>query len=165
MKEKRKHTGFGTPEGYFDDFEERLFTKLSEGHIPKNGGFKTPDGYFDRLEKSILQHVERSKHKRKVIPLFTRRTIIYAASIAACAIVIFSLMDTTQSASQFEDIDITTIESYIEEGMLGYDLNDVTALLDEEDIIEFNPIEDHLSDESLENYLIKNIDDTTLLIE
>jgi len=163
MKKGKKHTGFGTPDDYFDQFEDRLFTKMSEGHIPKKTGFKTPEGYFDELDERLLQEIEQSKDNTKVIPLFTRRTLLYAASIAACAIVIFSLMNNSETITHIDDIDISSIETFIDEGMLGYDINDVTALLDEEDI--FNSIDDQLNNELLEEYILKNIDDTTLLTE
>jgi hypothetical protein len=165
MKEKKKHTGFRTPDGYFEEFEYRLFSKLSEGNIPKETGFKTPEGYFNQLDDRIIQHVESFERKAKVIPLFTRKTLLYAASIAACAILVFSLMDGSQSITQIEDIEISSIEIFIDEGLLGYEINDVTALMEKEDFTEFNPIDDQLSEESLEEYLIKSIDDTTLLIE
>jgi hypothetical protein len=163
MKKGKKHTGFGTPDDYFDQFEDRLFTKMSEGHIPKETGFKTPEGYFDELDVRLLKEIEQSKDSTKIIPLFTRRTLLYAASIAACAIIIFSLMNNSETITHIDDIEISSIETFIDEGMLGYDINDVTALLDEEDI--FNSIDDQLNNELLEEYILKNIDYTTLLTE
>ena len=163
MKKGKKHTGFVTPDDYFDQFEDRLFTKISEDHIPKETGFKTPEGYFDVLDERLLQEIEQSKNSTKVIPLYTRRTLLYAASIAACAIVIFSLMNNSETITHIDDIDISSIETFIDEGLLGYDITDVTALLDEEDI--FNSIDDQLNNELLEEYILKNIDDTTLLTE
>ena len=117
MKDKKKHTGFETPDGYFDSFEDRLFSKLSEEIIPKESGFSTPEGYFDQLDDRMIKYVEESEDHSKVIPLFTRRTLLYAASIAACAILIFSLMDHPQSITHFEDIEISAIETYIDEGL------------------------------------------------
>ena len=50
MKEKPKRT-FKTPEGYFENFNERLLDRMAkeESIIPKEDGFTVPEGYFEKL--------------------------------------------------------------------------------------------------------------------
>ena len=49
MKNKKNNDGFNTPKNYFEDFEDRLFSKIGEESLPKESGFAIPDGYFDQL--------------------------------------------------------------------------------------------------------------------
>ena len=46
MKKNIHNNGFKSPEDYFEDFEDRLFNKLSEDKLPKESGFKIPDGSY-----------------------------------------------------------------------------------------------------------------------
>ena len=165
MKDSKHTSGFGTPKGYFEEFEDRLFSKISEDQIPNESGFKVPEGYFDLLENKVLAQIDDLNRSRKVIPLFTRKTLVYAASIAACAVLVFSLINTENPIYSIDDIEISTIENYIDQGLLGFDSNDLTALLMDEDITGLLSENDLLNDELLEDYLLKNIDDTTLLTE
>ncbi|NNM17715.1 MAG: hypothetical protein HKP24_04015, partial [Croceitalea sp.] len=58
MKESHKNK-FKTPEGYFENFNERLMKKISkeDSMIPQNDGFKMPYGYFNGLDKKILENL------------------------------------------------------------------------------------------------------------
>ncbi len=73
MKDKKHTHGFNTPKDYFEDFEDRLFSKLSEDLIPKKTGFNVPDGYFNKIEDVILDKESFSKEKSKVINLFSKK--------------------------------------------------------------------------------------------
>jgi len=65
MKKSNKNNGFKTPEGYFDNFKDRLMNKLSEDDsvLPKEDGFSIPEGYFDTLKDKIVEknNVEETK--------------------------------------------------------------------------------------------------------
>ncbi len=165
MKNKKQNHGFDLPKNYFEDFEDRLFIKLSEDKLPKESGFGIPDGYFDQLEDRVLKRVTVSEEQGKVIPLFSRRTLAYAVAIAACAVLVFSLVNNNNTINNIETIEISSIESYIEEGNLGIDSYDVASLLKEEDINNISLENDLFSEELLEEYLLENIDDSSILIE
>ncbi len=172
MKDKKHIHGFNTPKEYFEDFEGRLFSKISENKIPKESGFSVPKDYFTQLEDRVLERVISSDltghqvgNNPKIIPLFTKRTLIYAASIAACAVLIFSVINSNNTSIKWEDMQISSIENYIEEGNLGLDTYDIASLLKENDLENITLENDLFSDETLEDYLLENLDDPTLLIE
>ncbi len=165
MKDKKHSNGFNTPKNYFEDFEDRLFSKLSEVNLPKESGFTIPKGYFDQLDSVILKNVETSVNQAKVIPLFSRRTIAYAITIAACTVLVFSLVKTNHSLDTIENLDVSSIESYIEEGYLNIDAYDIASLLKEEDLINLNAESEYISEDVLKDFLIENIDDSSILIE
>ena len=48
------HQNFKTPKGYFENFEERLFSNIDDENIPKNTGFSVPDNYFKEFDEKVL---------------------------------------------------------------------------------------------------------------
>lgn len=164
MKENKNTDGFNAPQNYFEDFEERLFLKISEDVIPKNSGFTTPPQYFNDVETSILKQIEvvETPSKGKVITLITKRTLFYAATIAACAILVFTLYTPKSTAYSLDDIQISSIESFIEEENVSINAYEITSMLNED---ELNIDDELFSEESLEEYLFENLENTTLLIE
>ena len=67
MEKNEPKNGFKSPENYFEDFEDRLFNKLSEDKLPKESGFKVPEGYFDQLDQSLILNAKNSEKKTKGI--------------------------------------------------------------------------------------------------
>jgi len=165
MKDKKHNNGFNTPKNYFEDFEDRLFYKMSEDIIPKESGFSTPKGYFDQLDSSILQKTNTTVPPPKVIPLFSKKTIAYTITIAACAILIFSIRNPNQTLTTIETIDFSSIKTYLEEGNIELTNDDLISLLTEEDLNSLLIDEILIPEETIEEYLIENINDTSILIE
>ena len=161
-KEEKYNHGFKAPEDYFQDFEERLFSKLKEAELPKDHGFDVPDGYFENLEERIQQNVTQEKTV-KVIPLLKRKTFIYAVSVAACAALVFSIY--TKNTSEEILLQIADIEAYIEGDAIDLDSYDIAQLLSEDELDNLGLENEIFSQENLEDYLIENLDDTYLIIE
>jgi hypothetical protein len=166
VKNNKHIPGFKAPEGYFENFEEQLFLKIEEDAFPKETGFSVPEGYFENLEETVLQNIIASEKQKDVIPLFQNRTLIYITAIAACVAIIFSVINTKETIpNQMKNLPFSSIDSYINEGNLGFDSYDVIALLNDEDVSNLNFETNIFSEENLENYLLENIDNTQLLIE
>ena len=165
MKSKKHIDGFNTPKDYFEDFEDRLFSKISEESLPKESGFAVPEGYFDQLDSSILQKTNTTVPPSKVIQLFSKKTIAYAITIAACAMLIFSIRNPNQTLTTIETIDFSSIKIYLEEGNIELTNYDLISLLTEEDLNSLLVDEILIPEETIEEYLIENINDTSILIE
>lgn len=166
MKDKNNIHGFKAPDGYFDDFDERLFGKMEEEKLPRDTGFTVPEGYFNDLEEGIMKNVLSLKEQKEVIPLYKSRTLVYVASIAACIALIYTLATNRESLTkQIDKVQFSSIENYIEEGNLDLDSFDVMALLNDEDVSDLIIENELFSEEFLKDYLLENIEDTTLLIE
>ncbi len=165
-EEKKYKHGFTTPNNYFESFEEHLSAKLSSDSLPEKTGFKVPDDYFEQLEESIIQRVEALDEKPKARSLFTARYFTYAASIAASVVLIVSIMNSNSSpVGSIDDIEITSISEYIDDGNIDIDTYDVVALLQEDEIVTMDTENQFFSEESLEEYLLETLDESTLLIE
>ncbi len=166
MKDKKYKSGFKVPENYFDNFEKRIFNKIESETLPKETGFKAPDGYFDNLEDIVLQKLNAVETPQKVISLNSRRTWVYLTAIAACLAIIVSMLIRNESIiKQMDSIKTASIENYIDEGYLDLESYEVLALLDDEDLTNIDFESDIFSEESLENYLLENSIEETLLIE
>ena len=161
-KEDKYNHGFNAPDDYFEGFEERLFSKLKEAELPKKHGFDVPNGYFEDLEERILQNVAE-ENIVKVIPLFKRKTFIYAVSVAACAALVFSIY--TKNTNEEIPLRIADIEAYINGDAMDLDSYDIAQLLSEDELDNLTFENEIFSQENLEDYLLENLDDTTLLIE
>ena len=160
MEEFNKNNPFRIPEGYFEDFNDRLMDTLSEEklNIPKEGGFAVPENYFDSVHGKILTKTETGE--TKVIPLNSYKKYYYAAaSIAAVVLVIFSLNRNTQEAPTFEDLAVSDIENYFETNeydLSAYEIAEVIPL----DELEINDIlANRFEEEQVLDYLDENIED------
>lgn len=166
MKDKKNIHGFKAPKDYFESFDERLFNKMEEDNLPQEAGFRVPDEYFSGMEDAILKKINASEKQPKVIPLFRKQTLLYVASVAACVAILFSVLKTdTNNGSDFNDIQLATLDDYIENGNLELETHEVMAMLGDDEIAAINIENDFFSEENLEEYLLENIDDNTLLIE
>lgn len=165
MKEKKHKEGFNLPNDYFEEFENRLFNKINSDILPKDTGFKVPEGYFKKLDNKITTKVANANNHPKVISIVSRKTLLYAVSIAACAILIFSLINLNNEELTMNDLDFSSIETYIEEGNIEITNNDLVSLLTEEDLNNIIIEENLIPEELIEEYLLDNIDDTSILIE
>lgn len=165
MEKDKYKNGLGLPEDYFENFEERLFNKISEDIIPKETGFSVPEGYLNTIENKVISQVSTPVKEIKVISLITKKTFLYAASIAAVAIIVFSIFNNKNAVITISDFDIASIENYIENENLDYDSYDLSFLLNDDDFDELISENDFITEEQLEDYLLKNIEDTSILTE
>ena len=164
MNDKEHKEGFDLPKDYFEEFESRLFNRINIESLPKESGFKVPTGYFNDLDKNIIASVDDS-NKTKIISIVSKKTLLYAVSIAACAVLVFSFINFNNEVITLNDIDLSAIETYIEEGNIEITNNDLTSLLTEEDLNELTIENGLIPEELIENYLLDNINDTSILIE
>lgn len=117
---------FQVPEGFFDQLHQVILNQselelLNKKNLKENI-FKTPEGYFDSSSKLILQQVEAPN---KVIPLYNRDWIRYAAAIAAIIILfIFGMKsDDTTSNNELANLsDEVIIEYLLDEEISNLDI-------------------------------------------
>ncbi|GAA4281118.1 hypothetical protein [Gaetbulibacter aestuarii] len=165
MKKDKLHnirkTGFKTPEDYFENFEDDLLSTVKIKAKNPTSGFNVPDTYFETFEERIMQKVSDQKDT-KVIPLFRKKHLFYAAGIAASILLLFNL-SIFDHQTNWDDIDTETAENYVINENLGS--YEIASLLDLEDIDETNFIDLNIKDEHIETYLENNAEIETLLSE
>ena len=149
-----------TPEGYFEEFDRKLFDKLSQGRpsIPESDGFGTPKGYFDNLNKNIRQKLDASEVK--VIPITSYNKYYYvAASIAAIALVVLGLNWNSSEDIDFEDLAHTEIETYFEDNELGLSTYEIAEMLPVDELEISDILSTQFNEENMLDYLNDNLDD------
>jgi hypothetical protein len=167
VKDKEHIHGFSTPKGYFENFDEQLFLKIKEGPLPKETGFSLPEGYMDSFDERLFDRLYGSSEAPiKVKPLYRTKRFLYMVSVAASIALMFSVINfDTDLPKAFDELSVSTIERYIDEGKLELDSYDIGALLSDEEMSNLNLEDELYLEETLQEYLLENLDDTNLLIE
>ncbi|MEM0518859.1 MULTISPECIES: hypothetical protein [Aequorivita] len=165
MKKKKNISNFKVPEEYFETFEERLFSRISKEKFPKTSGFKAPKEYFENFDDRILAAVTTSERPIKHIQLIPKKYFGYAAAIAACLLIAFTVFTNTNSPANLDALQLAAIDAYIAEGNLNLDLYDLTTYIEDNDITDIDFETEQFSEGALEEYLLNNLDAATIINE
>ncbi len=143
MKEKEKYNfGFKTPDYYFDELERNIKTQVYLEKY-KSSGFKLPDNYLNNFEVST----DAIASKTKVISIFNRKNIVWATSIAAAVLLLFTI-SIPKNTLNINSIENQTLENYLIEEISYNELESLTSdpKLSETDFID-------IKTNNLENYI------------
>lgn len=141
LKSSFQSQGFSTPDDYFNEFENQLFTRIKEHSLKatvNKDGFTVPEGYFDRLSEKIKDQVEKSTIKQPVIVSLKKKRL-YWTKFSAAAIIILIGVGTVLSYFQLENsfmiLPKTTVHSTINLNKISDDelLNYLTQVADNVD--------------------------------
>lgn len=162
---KYKH-GFKVPEGYFDGLEDHIEIAQKEVSLPKETGFEVPPNYFEKFEDQLFTtlYSEENKATVKVIPLYQRTWFKVATSIAACLLIALFVY-TNQTDDIETELAENEVTNYLETDLASIDTDDIAQLLSETELEELDFDTEEISSTNLEEYLLENLDDTSLLIE
>lgn len=159
MKEKKKHSGFKAPEGYFEGFNDSLMDKLKEQshNIPKNDGMKVPDGYFEGLNQKI--HAQIKYGETKVIPLKNYRKYYYTAiAVAASLLLVIGLQWKNETVYTFDDLAASEIEEYFDAHDFEMSSYEIAEIMPIDDLQIEDMLQKEIKDENIADYLNDNID-------
>ncbi|REH52356.1 hypothetical protein C7448_10388 [Tenacibaculum gallaicum] len=158
-----KDNGFSTPQNYFEKVEETINTSVFIDSLPKNKPFNTPHGYFDTIETRIQSELAIEQPKESKVISLRKRILQYVPVAAAASVLLFIGINyfNTQKIT-FEDITITDIESWYENGYGDIDNSELATTLNTSELEE--DIFASISDETLEDYL-SSVDTPTLINE
>ena len=162
MTKKTLHTdlesGFKIPDNYFNEFESDLLLELRLKDQVSKSGFELPEDYLDNLKIDI----EKPESKSKVISLFNRKTLLYAASIAAITILVISIPE-FNTTHNFATIDDDSMESYML--INDYDAYELGDLIIDSSAFEDAILKETITDASLEDYMYNNAELEDINIE
>lgn len=164
MKHDKHIHGFKAPQDYFDSLEERVMQKIALEDLPKDTGMTVPKDYFDQLESRIVATTLKSEAEKapKIVHLNTWWKIAAAASIIGIGLWLLP---------EKSGADLNTNTMVNSEFTIDYYIDDVLSDMPDEGL--YNMIEDSELDASsfnntinkqeLEEYLMENLDLSTLL--
>ncbi|MGV6831568.1 MAG: hypothetical protein ACWA5P_08425 [bacterium] len=158
-----KNTGFETPKNYFDSVEDSVLAKLKTEKLKElvtNTGYEAPKEYLSNIEDSVLDKL--SDKPVKVISLNVKRMLYSVASIAAILVLYFAVFNSGNNSS-LDSIESEVVERYFIDN--GIDSDELASLLTEEDLESMNLdlFDEDLSTETLEDYILENIELETIL--
>ena len=163
MKKEHLHnindSGFRTPSNYFETLDDVILNEAKLKNSINKTAFKTPEHYFKNVEEDILNLTVKRK-ETKVIPLTTKRIMIYASAIAAAVILIFNLNLFNDSIT-FDNLETETVDNYIIDET---ELSELAMLINETELTESSFIDIQINDETFNNY-INSLDETELILE
>ncbi len=168
-----KNSPFKVPENYFGNFEEKMMRKLEESNpeiiSEKRAGFKVPQGYFENLEENIL--AKTKQNEPKVINLVKREYLFYAAAVAALLIMLVGdvFKTGTEQTPGWDDLEISAMENYIDEGydmgVLEYNTLYYSEFLDTGDQLVGEEDFNDINSEAALEYIDENIDDPSYILD
>jgi len=160
--DKAHNPGFNVPNGYFESLEEDLFIRMAEAELPSHPGFVIPLGYLKHLDDKIMQEAKASDTRVISITPYQRWT--YAIGIAASFMLVWLAIKPGGNLTGSATLPLTEVDAYIQNGGLSIEASDLAQLLTDEDVdyLTSNPV---FSAESLETYLLNNLDEATYLNE
>ena len=170
LKTYKNNSGFKIPSNYMQDFESNLLNSLdidsTKFDSSNQAGFKIPDGYFDTLETEVLAKVNIDAPIGKVIPLFSRKRIYYAAAVAAAFIALIStVLFKAPSTNSINNLEYAALEDYFNEEDSDLNYNELSNLIYEDGVIIESLNASNFSDEAILDYLNENVEDSGLIIE
>jgi len=158
--ENIKQSGFKVPKNYFESFDDLLLNELKLKEACKNHGFKVPNNYFNSVENNILNTIKETENP-KVIKLITWQKLSYISAVAASLIIMFNVI-VDKGTFDMNKIETASIENYILNEEL--DTNDMATLFNEVDISAMSLTNNNISSETLETYVLDNLEIDELLI-
>ncbi|MFD2550623.1 hypothetical protein ACFSQP_02220 [Bizionia sediminis] len=159
MKKGKLHTiknaGFKAPENYFKSFDVSFSAKKPYKPSKQSSGFKVPENYFETFKVPSPKTDPVTKNKAKVVSLFSKKAMLYAASVAAVIAVLLSIPNIQKSVT-FSSIDTESIENYLLTS--EFEFMELDNLIKDPATLERNIYSKTISDGSLESYLYSNLD-------
>lgn len=167
----RNEPGFSVPSNYFEELDQELFEMVQHSEFnSKKGlnkidgaGFKTPEGYFESFE---VEFPGNASHEPKIIPLFKKEYMLYAASIAAIIIALAgSLYINPAPADTWENIELSILENYIDNNNIDLTTTEISGFLFNDGIVVEDSNFNEVNSEAMLDYLEENVEDPTFILE
>lgn len=164
MKHKKHLHGFQVPQDYFDNLEERVMQKIALDNLPKDTGMTVPEGYFEQLEARIVANAIKPEAKKvpKLIKLNTLWKVAAAASVIGIGLWLFpakSGVDLNTNTMVNTEI---TIDYYIEDMLSDMPDEGLYNLIEDAEL-DASSFSNNINKQELEEYLMENLDLSTLL--
>ena len=154
-----KNTGFKVPQDYFLNLEDKIMDNIKLDNVLQgidDTGFKMPEGYLDTLEDVVLTKVTKSSNP-KVVSLFNKQTLIYISGVAAAVLIMFNVF-WNKPETTIDTLDAELVENYIiDQGINTYEIASLLSTNDEINL-DIELFDETFNDDSLEDYLLENID-------
>ena len=162
-------SGFKVSKTYFENVEANILNTISHNDIAFDSfkgkaGFSIPDTYFTSFEEQIFTKIE--KPKGKVVPLHKTKKFYYSIAVAAMFIGLISSLFIIQiNKNTMDAVELSALESYIDNGYIELDYNELSSFIYDEGYVVDNLNNSNISEEAVLKYLNENVEDPALILE
>ncbi|MDN3593847.1 hypothetical protein [Zunongwangia endophytica] len=165
-------SGFKVPSGYFENLEDQLCDKVlseeeqvREIELPAEAGFKVPEAYFDGLEDRLVEKIEIKQPK--LIKVDFRKTLYYAAGIAAIFICLYSTFFTlgNEQSASWDDVELSAMEDYIDDGYIDFSSTEFSNMIIEDGYIVEESDFAAMNSDAVFDYIDENVEDPSYILE
>lgn len=167
----RKNPGFSVPPNYFEELENELFDMVTNNEVSQESnlskieksGFIVPENYFANLEGDILKKLDAEP---KVVSLFNKENLLYAASIAAIFIALAGVFFLNPpNTATWDDIEVSVLESYIDDNNINFSTPEISSFLFEDGIFLEEPDFTEVNADVMFDYLDENVEDPDYILD
>jgi hypothetical protein len=148
-----KKTPFKTPENYFSTIEDRVFNTIKSKETEST--YTIPKDYFNTVEDNVF---EKLHAETKVISLKSRFIKTFLPIAAAASLVLFFTLQLLNNSNDSTDLlvnlEISEIESWIDNGDLELDSYEIAAIYEN---VDFDELE--INQQYNYEYLIEYLED------
>ncbi|WP_417360978.1 hypothetical protein [Galbibacter sp.] len=164
-KASKNEKDFSVPDNYFANLNKRLENRIGISEaIPKATGFTIPDGYLDEFENRLWDKIKQKKSSDRTAKVRLLYAMSSIAAMLILGFILMKPKNSFPT-DQGEELSTFDINSYIEEGFINlntYDLIETFEGVSLEDIEMTDPIP---REEIIEYLNQNNIDNYTLTVE
>lgn len=168
-KSYRKDPGFSVPPNYFEELERELLDMVQHPESEKildnieSSGFKVPEDYFESFE---IKSPGEISQEPKIIQLFKKEYMLYAASIAAIIIALAgSLYINPAPVDSWDNIELSVLENYIDDNNIDLSTTEISGFLFNDGIVVEDSNFSEVNSEAMLDYLEENVEDPTFILE
>ena len=142
---------FEVPKNYFKTVEDKVIHTIKYNN--QKNVFSIPENYFETLEDSVFEKVKREP---KTIRLKNRfvKTFIQLAAASLLLFITFQLFNDPSSTDLLVNLEISEIESWIDNGDLELDSYEIAAIYEN---VDFDELE--INQQYNNEYLIEYLED------
>lgn len=159
MNENKRHKdeGFGIPENYFENLEEKLRDRAALDELmPAKEGYEVPERYFNNFETELRKKLSRDQGRVRYLNLAKKGLAIAASFLGV--IFLSTLFFNRNGDFSFDQVETADIEWLMEQGAL--EVPEI-FLMEQAESINLNDISmntDPINTQALEDYLLDEID-------
>ena len=173
-KIQKKGAGFSIPENYFEEIENAISNKLFTDSFSNTSGYTIPENYLEQIENTVLSKLEKERTPSQKVPegyfdsiedqVFDRLALEDKSKVislkkywipVAVAASLALLVSIYNPFSTNQNIEVSEIEQWIDEGNLELNSYEIAELYSDE--LDNINIENTLNTDDLEDYLDNQI--------
>lgn len=156
---KKVEENYGIPDGYFENFAERISTEIFLRDLKENisgTGFNVPENYFENFNKKINYKIsiDIEAVKPNIFYLALKKYAAAAIIILLCSFGIYNLNKQDNNVqNQLAKLSVSELENYLQTNVSNVDMVLIMQNVDNVDI----KIDEEIDKKDLENYLNSNL--------